>query len=315
MRTHIHGDFRHAAAKDDTSRYARAALEIRKAAQADRVLVSATDGRILAARLQVGQGPDEPLLVPADLITTKAGAEVTLTGDDRIEVRKPKKGTSELADRLEGTFPPIADVLPAILPDVADLDAATSDVDSARRLADKLKADRENGSPNGDTLDALAAALDSASEELAKSHHHVVGLSAQLLYNLARALHAGEDYTDNLGVHLILPRNPAKPINVLPTGSREIGESIGVIMPMTADKLIASRWERIRGEVLDTYDPERVVRRDETAARLKAHEAEEQAASEEKAAKLSEEAAKRGRQVGADTASSEEEPMLPDAGR
>ena len=61
-------------------------------------------------------------------------------------------------------------------------------------------------------------------------YDRVITLSAQLLYNLARAITDGKA-NDSLRVSLLLPVNPSKPFAVLPCGD-DSTDSLGVLMPV-----------------------------------------------------------------------------------
>ncbi len=65
----------------------------------------------------------------------------------------------------------------------------------------------------------------------AVKYDRVLTLSAQLLFNLAKAITDGKA-NDTLRVSLLLPVDPCKPIAVLPSGDDHT-DSLGVLMPAT----------------------------------------------------------------------------------
>lgn len=250
MNVNIPGDFRHAAAKEST-RYAISGVEVRRVSE-DRVLISATNGRVLATRIQDGIGPEDPTIVPQDLLpTAKSGGVVSADGEGRLQLRQ---GTKTLVGEPEaGAFPPFADVIPQVGESMS-LDAAQTAVDEA---IEHLVVDEPK-------VEAALELLRTAQQQLGRREVQVLGINANLLANLAKAVTAGD--VEPGRVTLIIHRKPGKPICVLPHGNRD---SLGVIMPVTVEDLgdVAADWERRRSDVLDALNPDRVRAREEREAK------------------------------------------------
>ncbi len=107
------GGMRHAVSKHD-SRYAILGVECRTGrtaeGAADGVYVTATDGHVLAVRKVEGEGFDEPVLVPAELLQTRKNGDKIIHKNGRLE----SVFGSRIADPIEATFPPCVDILPEV---------------------------------------------------------------------------------------------------------------------------------------------------------------------------------------------------------
>lgn len=281
MRIHLPGGFRHAAATEH-GRFSMNAIEARRAPGKGRVLLSATDGKVMALRLQAGSSPKTPILIPQDLVTTKKGGEVTQAADGTLHHAK-LRGEMKSVEPIAATFPELRHVIPE-LSDIGDVGGALDAVNEALRSAEELIKLGAGELHRSDQVTEIRDGLRRAQSKLGATHH-VVGLSGQLLYNLSRALNAGGEECrakSNLEVALILPVDGRKPIGVLPT-CESAPTSLGVIMPVNTDvDDIRKLWAQRRSDMLDVFVPSRIEARKQEA--LVAKESDELARDQYEAA-------------------------------